>query len=297
MTGTHGTCPTPNPFSGATCKRRGCPHCGKGWCRSYGAVMRVNLEHYTGERGFVVLVSVTAPGKRELPWSCGKDHVHGGPRGCRVKDDHADLWSSDCSLRLRKLRDAARIAVDRAGLPVESLWLDRVWEPQRRGVPHAHIVCGANTAIEYAAAMRFHAELLRLAPEYGFGKQVHVTAKMSASNAARYLTGYLMGRSGKKGTVRDNLGDPRMPRLLVYVARALTSETKVTMRRLRYARWYFAAVRRQVFMFPKLYGDEMFAVARVCALLERATGPPVSLEQRTARHVKNLRVMRQLAAA
>jgi len=259
--------------------------------------MRINLEHYIGERGFVVLVTVTAPGKSQLPWSCGKDHVHAGPRGCKVKDDAADLWSSDCSLRLRKLRDAARIAVDRAGLPVATLWLDRVWEPQKRGVPHAHIVCGANTPSEYAAAMRFHKEVKRLAPDYGFGTRVDVTQKMSASNAARYLTGYLMGRTRKKGSVRDNLGDPRMPRLLVYVARALTSETKVTMRRLRYARWYFAALRRQCFQFPKLYGDELFNVARVCALLERANGPPVSLEQRSARHVDNLRVMRRLAVA
>jgi hypothetical protein len=259
--------------------------------------MRINLEHYTGERGFVVLVSVTAPGKDRLPWACGKNHRHRGDLGCKVKDDHADMWSVDCSLRLRKLRDAARVAVDRAGLPVASLWLDRVWEPQKRGVPHAHIVCGANTPIEYAAAMRFHAEVKRLAPAYGFGEQVNVTAKMTAANASRYLTGYLMGRNRKKGTVRDNLGDPRMPRLLVYVARALTSETKVTMRRLRYARWYFAAARRQCFQFPRLYGDELFNVARVCALLERANGPPVSLEQRSARHVKNLRVMRQLAAA
>src|SRR5438105_11100548 len=98
---------------------------------------------------------------------------------------------------------------------------------------------------------------------------------MAAAGAARYLCGYLMGRSRKKGTVRDNLGDPRMPRLLVYVARSLTRETLVTMRRLRYVRWYFAALKHRCEVMPRIWpDDELVNIARVAARLDRANGPP-----------------------
>lgn len=302
-------CPTPNTFSGATCKRRGCPHCGRPWAFSQGAVMRLNFEHYAGD---VVLISVTAPGASRLPWACDRDHVHSGPRGCRVDAQYADAWSEDCSLRLRALRDAAKRVVRTAGFPVASLWLGRVWEPQKRGVPHAHIVAGAGTPREYEAAMRFHAELVRLAPDYGFGRELHVTQRMAPREASRYLVGYLLGRSGKKETVRENIADPRMPRLIVYVARSLTRETLVTMRRLRYARWYFAALGKKLSAYPRAFGDDLFELARVCAQLEREHGPPdepvtrVTTRRQTSapltfevptRVVENLRVMRRLAVA
>jgi hypothetical protein len=256
--------------------------------------MRCNVEHYGGA---VVLLTLTAPGADLLPWACDKPHVHEGPRGCRVDRQYAEAWSLDCCDRLRRLRDAAYRAVKRAGFPTDSLWLGRVWEPQKRGVPHVHICSGVATPIEFAAAKMFAAELERRAPEYGFGARFHMTRRMEGRDATRYLAGYLLGRSRRKGTVRDNLADPLMPRLIVYVARRLTSETRVTMRRLRYARWYFAALRRRIGVYPQLYGDELFRVAQVCARLERSNGPPEPLERRAARHVDTLRLMRRLAVA
>ena len=303
-------CPPPDPFTGSNCKRRGCPHCGVGWVDSWRVKMSVNLAALGGR---VVLISLTAPGKERLPWSCERDHQHSGARGCRVKDDYADLWAAAAPENWRRLRDAARLAVKRAGFETAALVLERVWEPQKRGVPHLHVVAGARTPAELAAAERFHFELQRLAPDYGFGPQLHVSKPMQAREAARYLAGYLLGRSKRKGTIRDNLADPRMPRSLIGLTPAIGSlregermtawrerlglreGTGLTMRRLRYARWYLAALRRRVLVYPRLEGEELFAVAKVAVLLERGNGPPRPVE--SSRHARTLRLMRELAAA
>lgn len=304
-------CPTPNPFNGANCKRRRCPHCGKGWIASWETKMRLNLQAVCGALGLprVVIVTLTPPGSDVLPWSCTKEHAHAGSRGCRVKADYADGWAAAAPDNWKRLRDASRKAVRAAGLPVAGLVLDRVWEPQQRGVPHLHFIALARTPDERAAVELFHAELVERAREYGFGRQLHITRPMEAHEAARYIAGYLLGRSRKKGTIRDNLADPRMPRSLVWETPAIASlstgermsawrerlglreGTGLTMRRLRYARWYLAALKRRVDRYPALPTDELVAVAKVATLLER--GPPAS----TLHHFRTLRLMRALAMA
>lgn len=299
-------CPTPDPFTGANCKRRRCPHCGAGWVASWEAITRLNLAALGGS---VVLLSLTAPGKDRLPWDCSREHVHSGARGCRVKGDYADLWAAAAPGNWKRLRDAARRAVERRGLPTAALVLERVWEPQKRGVPHLHVVAGARDELELEAAAAFHEELLRLAQDYGFGRQLHITRPMDAAEAARYLAGYLLGRSRRKGTIRANLGDPRMPASLIWMTPAIGSisrgarmaawrarlglreGTGLTMRRLRYARWYLAALKRRVWSYPRLRGVELIAVAKVAVLLER--GPPASWTH----HADTLHLMRQLAEA
>lgn len=285
-------CPRPNPFNGARCRRRGCPCCGPGWVRSWEAITKLNIGALGGE---VMLITITAPGADRLPWSCGREHRHSGARGCRVKDDYADQWAAHAPEQWKRLRDAARKAVKAAGLPTAALVLERVWEPQKRGVPHLHVVAGARTPVERMAAERFHFELHRLAPDYGFGEQLHVTKPMTAEAAARYLAGYLLGRSAKKGTIRDNLADERMKRYsLIWITPAIGSisdgermagwrerlglreGTGLTMRRLRVARWYLATLKGRLpaWKGPRTVGLERLAVAKVAALLER--GPPES---------------------
>lgn len=294
-------CPTPDPRTGSNCKRRRCPYCGKGWVHSWEVITRVNIGALGGR---VVLISVTAPGADRLPWSCERAHKHAGARGCRVKADYADVWAKHAPEQWKRLRDAARKAVDAAGLPTAALVLERVWEPQQRGVPHLHVVTGARTPLELAAAERFHQELRARAVEYGFGPQLHITRPMEAREAARYLTGYLLGRSRKKGTIRANLGDPRMPSSLIWITPAIGSistgermvawrgrlglreGTGLTMRRLRYARWYLAALKGRVPVYPRLRGVERLAVAKVAAQLER--GPPANV------HAERLQLMRFL---
>lgn len=343
-------CPTPDSFTGSSCKKRGCPVCGIAWARSVGTVTEKNLEHFGGD---VVMISLTPPGVERLPWGCTKEHrdrhgnpaPHSGRRGCQVDAEAADDWAKYVREEgWKKLRDAARKAVERAGFPPQALVLERVWEPQKRGVPHLHVISGASTPIEYAAANRFAEELSRLAPDYQFGfvdrgdrvknqacpvrnhherAQLHACTcghslpKISAQDARRYLVSYLTGRSGKKSTIRENISHPRMPRSLWWLTPALSSlstneriegmrerlgvagGTGVTMRTLRYVRWYYACYDRRCSVFPRLYGQFMFDVARVAVRLEpkKARAPGVTDEIAFKRVVENLRVMRRLQPA
>jgi len=338
-------CPTPNGFTGASCKRRGCPICGASWARSVGAVTEKNLAHLDGA---VVMIAVTPPGAKDLPFDCNKVHRRRGTVvpcaskfGCRTEDAAAESWARSAPERWKKLRDAARKAVARADFPTAGLVVQRFWEPQKRGVPHLHLISVARTPIEYAAANRFAIELSRLAPEYGFGfvdrgrRQpsdacpvrnhrdggqlrsctcAYALPRIDAAEARRYLVSYLTGRQPHKSSIRENISHPRMPRSLWWLTPALSSfstkeriegmrerlgvrgGTGVTMRRLRYVRWYLAALAGRCSVYPRLMGDDRLEVARVALLLEpkKARAPGETDELALRRHMKNLRTMRLL---
>lgn len=304
-------CPTPNVKTGSSCKRRGCPFCGGPWARRVGTLTKLNL--LLAYDGPVAMISITAPGAEPfsckcgcektipgmLPWSCALDHVHGGKRGCQVKEDPADMWAESCRDNWRRLRDAARKAVRKAGLPTSSLVLDRVWEPQKRGVPHLHVVCGMKTELERIAAARFVHELHVRSPDYFFGFVDRKLRPIGAQEAARYLVSYLTGRSRTKGSIRENIAHPRMPRSIWWVSPQLTRVTLITMRRLRYASWYFAALNGRVPIYPRLFGQAAVDVALVCARIEpkKARAPGEDEDARFRVHFANLRTMRALQPA
>ena len=253
----------------ATCKRRACPRCGHAWARSWEECTRCNLTEYGGP---VALVSITPPGEDLLPWACDKPHRHRGSIGCQVDAQHADAWAASCRDNWRRLRDAARVATIRKTGGLKPTLLQRVWEPQKRGVPHLHLVLGMATHAERMAAQVFVLELSRLAGDHFFGFVDRKLALISAREAARYLSAYLTGRSGKKGSVRDNLADPRMPRSLIWLTPVLTRATRVTMRTLRYVRWVHAA-RSGRCEWPVLRGDLLWNVSEALARLERQRAP------------------------
>lgn len=252
-----------------TCKRRNCPRCGVHWARDWRRVMAINL---AAKHGPVVLVSITAPGEERLPWDeahCGhrRRHRHRGPSGCRVQQRAAREWADTATWRWARLRNAARLAAQRAGrneatgeLGAAPSLLERVWEPQKRGVPHLHLVLGFATGAERQAARAFVDELKRLAHDYDFGFVDGRLEPITAEDASRYLSSYLTGRNSKhKGSIRENVADPVMPRSLIWLTPALTSTstssriaamrerlrvargTGVTMRMLRKARHLWAA--------------------------------------------------------
>lgn len=253
-----------------TCKRRNCPRCGVHWARDWRRVMAINL---AAKHGPVVLVSITAPGEERLPWDeehCGhrRRHRHRGPAGCRVQQRAAREWSDTATWRWARLRNAARLGSQRLGrnertgeLGAAPTLLERVWEPQKRGVPHLHLVLGFATGAERQAAKLFVAELKRLAGEYDFGFVDGKLEPITAEDASRYLSSYLTGRNAKhKASIRENIADPVMPRSLIWLTPALTSTssspriaamrerlgiargTGVTMRMLRKARHLWAAL-------------------------------------------------------
>src|SRR5581483_9145233 len=94
--------------------------------------------------------------------------------------------------------------------------LERVWEPQKRGAPHLHLVVPYGTPRERKVAQIFRAELARLAPKYGFGHVQGKLAPISGEDAARYLASYLTGRRRKKSSIRENIADPRLPKSLLW---------------------------------------------------------------------------------
>lgn len=267
-------CPNGNVFR-ASCKKRTCPVCGLRWARDWTKVMFVNLGAYDGP---VILVTITAPGADLLPWDeahCAGKHSrggeHGGKRGCRVEPRAAAEWTASATTRWGMLRQAAaRVARTKAPVPVTLL--ERVWEPQKRGVAHLHLVLGAATAGEIEAAAIFIAKLKELAPSYSFGfvdargKKGHrnerVVARgqilqlVAAETAARYLSAYLTGRSKKKPSIRETVVDPAMTYLtgtekrhalpIVWLTPKLTRITLTTMRSLRRARHVWAYAERKI---------------------------------------------------
>lgn len=317
-----------------TCKRRGCPRCGPPWSRDWLRVNQTNFEHFGAP---VVMVTITAPGQDRLPWDeehepCARRrrHVHSGPRGCRVQQRAAREWSDTLSWRWAKLRGAARLATQRqlkrtsGELGPPPALLERAYEPQKRGVPHLHVVLGYGTEDQKNAAHVFVGELKRLAADYDFGfadgrgKKAGVHGRgvverhgvelrpMSGEDAARYLANYLTGRnSKKKNTIRENISDPVMPTSLIWLTPALSSSstserlqamrtrlgvtcgTGVTMRWLRRARWLWSALKGRC--TPPTWPSTTNAIHTVSAYLQafEKRPPPRDLEPalRLAREV------------
>jgi hypothetical protein len=228
-----------------SCKRRNCSFCGPKWARDWGRNLRVNLEHLGGP---VATIAITGPGSDRLPWDeehCKhrRPHKHSGSRfGCRVQDRALREWSDTLSYRWQLLRQAARIATKRE-LGYAPPWvLARVWEPQKRGVPHLHLVVPYGSFAEKRTADVFRKHLARLAKDYDFGHVQGRLAPIQGRDAARYVANYMTGRSTKKSSIRSNIADYRLPRSLIWLTPKLTRETLVTMRTLRRARHLWASM-------------------------------------------------------
>lgn len=120
--------------------------------------------------------------------------------------------------------------------------------------------------------------------------------------AAKYLAGYLGGRVRRKGSIRENISHPRMPRSLLWITPRLTRTTLCTMRRLRYAGWYFAVCRGYGNVVPRLYGEIAVEVAKLVTLLERRRiggsddeeADGLDFERRWRAHLRTLQHMRRL---
>jgi len=225
-----------------SCKRRGCRVCGPRWARDWQRVLAVNLSALGGP---VATIAITGPGAHRLPWDedhCAhrRPHRHSGPRGCRVQQRACREWCDTLTYRWQLLRQAARLATKRE-LGFAPPWvLCRVWEPQKRGVPHLHLVVPFGSFEEKKAASVFRRHLQRLVGEYDFGHVQHELQPIAGREAARYLASYLAGRTSKKGSIRENIADPRLPLSLLWLTPKLTRQTLVTMRTLRRARHLWA---------------------------------------------------------
>jgi hypothetical protein len=222
--------------------------CGPRWARDWQRVLGINLEAAGVD---VTTIAITAPGKDRLPWACTKNHKHEGTKGCRCQERPLREWCETLPYRWRLLRQAARLRVKRElGIAPPELYC-RVWEPQKRGAPHVHLVVPFGTGRDKVIAWAYLRALRDLAPHYDFGDVQKRRAKngrkgpdlqpITGREASRYLANYLTGRTDKKHSIRENISDPRLPRSLLWLTPKLTRETLVTMRTLRRARHLWAA--------------------------------------------------------
>jgi hypothetical protein len=253
---TYTTCPHASLWR-PTCKRRSCVVCGLRWARNWYVVLSRAFDLFDG----VVMVTLTAPGADELPWD--RDRCKHGPgvacsgkRGCRVDGKALKEWADYAGWRWSGLRDVARKATQARGH--EPVLLARVWEPQKRGVPHLHLVLAAGRPCDRIAAYAFADALREHATRFGFGEQLHVGKPQSGPTAARYIGSYLTGRNAHKPTVRENIADPNLPKSLLWVKPELTALTGVSMRTLRIIRWIRAWERGRVEAPPRCPDPVLF---------------------------------------
>jgi hypothetical protein len=192
----------------------------------------------------VVMFSVTAPGKEVFPF----DQMHcthapgatcSGRIGCRVHADAARTFNSHVGPWWSELHRIAKLRADRATGFKGSI-AERVWEKQRRGLAHMHGVLSVSTPAELHWAEVYVTALAELAPSRGFGfvdRWEKIQRKIRPGiEAAACLSGYLVSGKGRKASLRENVQDPDLPRLLVFVGRGLRRRTGCTMRNLRLAR-------------------------------------------------------------
>jgi hypothetical protein len=124
----------------------------------------------------------------------------------------------------------------------------RAWEKQKRGLAHVHGVIAVGTPAERAWAKAYVEALREMAPRYGFGfvDGWHKVGRKfwPGEQAAAYLSSYFVRGRGHKAPISENVLAGDLPRLVVFVGRALTLQTGCTMRALRNRRKAWASQQR-----------------------------------------------------
>lgn len=232
----------------------------------FGDVKRSLFANLISYGGKVWLLTVTAPGADLLPWD---------PDTSQVEQHAAHEWNRSAAKRWRELHRWARQATERAGFEVS--FLARVWQLQRRGVLHLHLVVGVESPAEHAAARYYVAKLRERSAEFGFGfidardrdGKTGRSTLLEPYKAANYLSRYL----GESGQLVSALRLTERPSRLIWISRELTSKSTVTMRRLRRVRFLYVirtsgrGVLRYAGELPAWFRDPL-ELARISALLD-----------------------------
>jgi hypothetical protein len=248
-----GTCPECGRLrwsQARTCRRRNCPGYAPIWAGDQRHKLFDNLKALgtlpqLATNG-AALVTVTAPGAGVLPWNrraCAAlgEHTCSGKLGCRVHDRDAREWNRRAPQQWRRLH---RLAYQRTKARSPRFWMPaRVWELQKRGVLHAHVVVPFGSGMEMAAAAFYVSQLHALAPRYGFGYVDRKLERMSSKAAAAYLSAYFVTGKKEKAQLHESVMAPGMPRSIVHVSNRLSQHTGITMRELRFRRFVWVRFR------------------------------------------------------
>lgn len=212
------------------------------------AALRAYGDWFEGN-GQVRMITVTGPGQDAgLPWDedhCAHlgPHRHSGVLGCRVVPAAAGAWNDRAPSWWSELHREARQAAKRSGADAPEL-LARIWEEQKRGVLHVHLVVGYTTLGEKRGADRYVEELVERAPAHGFGFVDRKVDVKEPTAAAAYLSSYFVSGSKGKLSLTESVKSEAMPRSIVYVAAWLSKRSGITMRSLRLRRYAWHVWRR-----------------------------------------------------
>jgi hypothetical protein len=158
--------------------------------------------------------------------------VCSGARGCVVDPEALARWNSTAPARWRELhRTASQWA--RRRHPKQLDVLGRVWEEQRRGALHVHVVVGFDFGPKRTAAIDYRDRLDQLAQAHGFGFVGQKLSSAKGENAAAYVSSYFIAGKGRKASIRETVTSIHVPPQVVYVSTVLTQATGITMRTLR----------------------------------------------------------------
>lgn len=209
------------------CKRRTCPSCGQLWAGDQRTRLLANLIEAHG--GAVALLTITAPGRDELPYDEAGQLVR----------DVAEAWNRGAPAQWSRLHRAVRQRLARRGMPLPEL-LAYVWAYQRRGALHLHLVLSAELERDRIANRLYVRELKRgAAAEWGFGFVDLVNGRHGGRGLAAYLSKYVAKqRADGHSELAATVAHPDVPARPVYVANRLTARSRVTMRNLRLRRYY-----------------------------------------------------------
>lgn len=196
-----------------------------------------------------------------------------GKIGCRVNPFVTAAFNRRAGAWWSELHRAASVRAKRATGHKGKI-ATRVWEKQKRGLAHLHGVISVGTPQELAWAKAYVEALRELAPQKGFGF-VDGWDKIGrkfwpGDQAGAYLSSYFVRGRGRKAPITENVLAGDLPRLVVYVGRHLTQETRCTMRNLRNTRRVWAW-RNGLIAKPPLVDEELLIA--MCLLDRRARSP------------------------
>jgi hypothetical protein len=194
------------------CRRRDCRGCGKWWAADQREKLRRNLGSVEGHQA---IVTVTAPGQDVLPWD--GERCFAGP---------LRRWNAAAPAGWRDLHRAAAKAAQRVAREHDVWWgvLAQVWQEQRRGALHRHVVVPMASSGQRAASIAYVNALHGLARRHGFGFVDRKLELRSPERCAGYIARYV---ASELAMCRQ------LPGHVVEVSRRLTGRTRCTVRTLR----------------------------------------------------------------
>jgi hypothetical protein len=271
------SCGRPIPDGVTRCSSRTCPAFAPTWARDTRRRLFVNLEQLQ----LSVMFSLTAPGAEVYPWDprfCSHSHTVrcSGKLGCQVNPELARAFNKLAGAWWSELHRAAKVRADRA-TGFKGTLAARVWEKQKRGLAHLHGVISVESPAHIRWAEAYVTALREMAPRYGFGfvDGWHKVGRKfwPGVQAAAYLSSYFAGGRGRKMAITENVLAGDLPRVVVFVGRALTLRTGCTMRSLRNSRRLWASRERCAEPPSVTYSEWLAASAMLIRGPDRRRGP------------------------